>query len=106
MTEESEQIKFPIGTFTNEEFKVTFTFDGKYFVKREDKIRVEGTYVISGDKIVLTDKSGEAACLESDTATGRYKWKYNGKKLIFNKIEDMCEGRIQSLTNEPVIHSE
>jgi hypothetical protein len=103
MAKQSEQLRFPTGVFTNEEFTIIFTDDRKYFFKFNDKILVEGSYILSGDKIVLTDESGTVACTEPDTATGSYEWKYGDEKLFFSKIEDRCEGRISNLTKKPLI---
>ena len=106
MTKPSEQIRFPTGAFTIEELTITFTDDRKYFFKHHDKILVEGSYIISGDKIILTDESGAVACTEPDSATGRYEWKYGDERLIFSKIEDHCEERSSNLTRNPMIRLE
>jgi hypothetical protein len=47
----------------------------------------------------LTDKEGEYAC--NAAATGKYKWKFDGKSLTFNVIEDDCDGRKGGLTSQP-----
>lgn len=94
---------FPIGTFTNDEFALVFTADGKLFVKREDKTLVEAIYKISGDKILITDTGGERACLSPETADGEYEWTFDGAELNFVKTEDLCEGRITSLTTQPLV---
>jgi hypothetical protein len=103
MNKKLKGILFPTGTFTNKEFTVTFTDDRKYLFKDQDRILVEGSYIISGDKIVLTDESGIVACTEPDTSTGQYQWEFDEKQLIMNKIEDLCEGRISNLTEKPWI---
>jgi hypothetical protein len=64
---------FPFGTFTNAEFAVVFTADGKLFVIREDKTIVEAIDKIYGDKILITDTGGERACLSPETALGKYQ---------------------------------
>ena len=106
MTKQSEQFQFPTGVFTNQEFTITFTNNRKYYFKNKNRILVEGSYIISGDKIILTDESGTVACTEPDTTTGRYEWKYGNERLIFSKIEDYCEGRISNLTKRPMIRLE
>jgi hypothetical protein len=106
MTKQSEQLQFPTGAYTNEEFTIVFTDDQRYFFKHKDKILVEGSYFISGDKIILTDESGTVACAEPETATGKYGWKYGDERLVFNKIEDRCEGRTSNLTKKPLIRLE
>ena len=106
MAKQSEQLRFPTGVFTNEEFTIIFTDDRKYFFKFNDKILVEGSYIISGDKIILTDESGTVACTGANTATGKYEWKYGDERLIFSKIEDHCEERISNLTRNPLIRLE
>jgi hypothetical protein len=106
MIKQSEPLRFPTGDFTNGEFTITFTSDQRYFFKHKDTILVEGSYIISDDKIILTDKSGTVACTEPATAVGRYGWKYDNERVIFSKIEDNCEGRISNLTKRPIIRLE
>lgn len=100
-----KQLDFPTGIFTSAEFTIIFTADEQIFVKREDEIMVEGVYKVSDRKIVLTDKRGARACLEPEAATGRYEWSFDGQRLTFVRIEDLCEGRIASLTIAPLVYS-
>ncbi len=78
---------------------MTFNSDGSHSVSENEKVLVKGTYTVTKDQIVLTDKEGEYACKGTDA--GRYKWKYDGKALTFSKLEDDCEGRINGLTGQP-----
>lgn len=93
------QDKFPIGTYIGGSFTLTFNSDGSHSVSGNDKVLVKGTYTVTKDQIVLTDKEGEYAC--KGTEPGRYNWKYDGKALSFSKLEDDCGGRINGLTGQP-----
>jgi hypothetical protein len=72
MPKQSEHIERPIGPVGNLEIPLTLTEDGRYFVKYGEKILAEGTYTISGDKIILTDDWRERCSHRSGTATGEY----------------------------------
>src|SRR5205823_12647910 len=58
------------------------TLDGKskFVLARDGKVRVEGTYRITGDQIEFTDVSGEQATPGADK-TGTYRWRLAGCAL-------------------------
>jgi beta-lactamase regulating signal transducer with metallopeptidase domain len=114
---------FPAGSYrgditrevTKEGFKtsvkdhilVFFTTDGQVvaILKGESKNRLSktelGSYTVDGDEFVITDSEEhktQGACAEP----GRYKWEFNGKALVFTKVEDECEGRVMALTSGPL----
>lgn len=101
LAETLAQDKFLAGTYVGERFAVTFTKDGNYSVSENDKTVVKGTYTVTQDQIIFTDKEGAYACKETDT--GKYKWKYDGKALTFSKVDDVCKGRIKGLTGQPLV---
>jgi len=88
--------KFPKGTYSNGQFAITFQDDGTHTVKEGDNVVVKGTYKITGDQIVLSDKEGQYAC----EGEGKYKWKAEGNALRFEKVEDGCDGRANALTEQ------
>lgn len=83
-------------TVGGDKFSIKYE-DKKVTVSRNGETVVEGAYKVTGDVIEVTDESGPMAC-GGDFKTGKYKWKLDGKKLSFTKIEDGCEGRAGALT--------
>lgn len=92
------QNKFPIGAYVNGMFTITFLADGNHNVSAEGNVLVKGSYVVSGDQLVLTDKEGEYAC--GADQPGKYKWTVEGTSLKFEKVEDACEGRAAALAGQ------
>ncbi|MEZ4507141.1 MAG: hypothetical protein R2848_15145 [Thermomicrobiales bacterium] len=81
--------------------------DGTFEAERTDAgVVIEGTWTTDGDQITFTDESGLLSCgnaaaapiIESDMATGTYKWVRSGKNLTFTQVDDSCPGRIILLT--------
>lgn len=89
------QTKFPTGAYTSGDFTITFNADGTHVVSMNGEMVVKGSFVISDDKIELTDKEGQFAC---EGVKGKYKWKAQEKSLTFEKIEDECDGRAGALS--------
>ena len=92
---------FPKGTFSTklgeEKWSVTFDGKGKYIVRLKGEALVEGVYKATKDQIVFDKEKGKIA----SPGPGKYKWKLDGKKLAFTKIEDESEGRAKALTFGP-----
>ena len=84
---------------------IFFTTDGQVVVileTEEQHSKTElGSYTVEGDELVISDSKehrAQGACAES----GRYKWDYNGKVLVFTKVTDGCEGRAEALAGGPL----
>ncbi|HZS08976.1 MAG TPA: hypothetical protein VFD58_29340 [Blastocatellia bacterium] len=92
---------FKVGTYSvtagDSKFSIKYEDNGKVTVSRNGEVAVEGVYKVTGDTIEVTDEKGPMAC-GGDSKTGKYKWKLEGKKLTFTKIEDGCDGRAGALT--------
>jgi hypothetical protein len=93
---------FPKGTFAGKDpggtvWAVSFDGKGKFTVTRAGKEAVEGTYKVNKDEISFTDDKGPFAG-KGDARTGTYKWKLEGGKLRFTKVNDASEGRSEVLT--------
>lgn len=88
------QSKFPTGKYASGEFVITFSDDGTHTVSTNDKVVVKGSYTVTQDQIVITDKEGDYAC----PSAGKYKWKVDGTSLKFEKVEDDCEGRAGAMS--------
>ncbi len=82
------------------EFPLTLSIgeDGTYSVDmgQDGSIELKGTYTLDGDKLTMQDTSGEAMCDQK----GIYSVKVDGKKMVFTRIEDTCEGRGAEATRE------
>lgn len=71
---------------------------GHVTVKKQGRAVVEGIFLATKTElIVFTDQKGPLAC-KGEEKTGKYKWKLEGKKLSFTKVEDDCQGRIKAMT--------
>jgi hypothetical protein len=93
---------FPTGTYTaskQPDWSIKFAEKGKYAVIRGGKVAVEGTYQATATDLTLTDEKGPAVSKNADEKTGKYKWKLDGGKLKFTKVEDKSTGRELILTS-------
>jgi hypothetical protein len=88
------QKKFPTGRYASGEFEITFNDDQTHTVSADGKVVVKGSYTVTEDQIVITDKEGDFAC----PGAGKYKWKVEGTSLKFEKVEDDCDGRATALS--------
>jgi hypothetical protein len=79
----------------------TFDADGTFRITEKDQVVVTGTYRVSNDRIWISDKEGRYACAQS--GPGEYQWKSESDRLSFVRIDDDCEGRIKSLTSQPLV---
>ena len=77
-------------------WKVTFMESGKLTVNRNGQLAVEATYKVDKDEVAFTDVKGPNA--DPNSGPGKYRWKLDGKKLSFTKIEDKNEGRASVVT--------
>jgi len=88
------QKKFPTGKYASGDFEITFNDDQTHTVSADGKVVVKGSYTVTEDQIVITDKEGDFAC----QGPGKYKWKVEGTSLKFEKVEDECDGRATALS--------
>ena len=91
---------FPAGDFENGGVILSFGGDGAYRVTQNDHAMVSGAYRSKGDRLTLTDVSGQFAC-PSDKAKGTYAWRLDGTALTLTKVDDACEDRSSDLTGHP-----
>ena len=83
-------------------YETTYTKDNRYRVVKDGELAVEGRYTLTEERFVLTDEKGPVSCARiPGWATGTYKWKLDGNKLIFTAVEDKCPGRKVGLTARP-----
>jgi hypothetical protein len=87
--------EFPTGTYASEPFFITFAGGEKVRVWNDEGTIAKGSYMVTKDHLVITDKQGRGACLQAGQETGTYQWKFDvdGKVLKFSKVEDNCERR-------------
>jgi len=91
---------FPTGTYTDEGHKVTIAFDeqGQFRVNESKVTQVTGQYTTKGGQLQITDAQGPWACTKAGEQSGTYAWKYVDSALTFSKVKDLCQARVQSLT--------
>jgi hypothetical protein len=85
------KVPFPIGTFASPvRGGVTqeFSADGTYVVNFPGHNPHTGTYVVSGDEVVMTDDNEICAGVP-----GKYQWAFDGRMLSFTAIDDPCATR-------------
>jgi hypothetical protein len=94
--------EFAKGTYSatagGSKFSIKYEDGGKLTVSRDGEVVVEGVYKVTGDEIEVTDQKGPMSC--GSEHIGKYKWKLDGKKLTFTKVQDECDGRAEALTSQ------
>lgn len=99
----SQTTEFKEGTYAvtagDTRWAVKYESD-KVTLTRNGEAVVVGIYKVTGNELEVTDEGGVMAC-GGGQKTGRYKWKMEGKRLIFEKLEDGCAGRASALTSLP-----
>lgn len=81
--------EFPTGTYTSGIYSVEYRDDGTFTLWHEGEVSTEGTYSVTDDEIQFID----SYCDELDANPGTYKWQYEDGVLSHELIEDLCEGR-------------
>ena len=90
------------GTYTatvkGDEWTLNLDKKGRVTVKNKGRAVVEGAFIaIKTELIVFPDLKERLTC-QNSTKTGTYKWKLDGKKLSFTKIDDDCTDRAMAIT--------
>ena len=91
----SPQPEFPTGVFEFAQLRMTFYPDGTFTVWRiniESFVVEDGKYTIDGNQITIQDEAEDC-----ELAEGIYTWEFDGEKLLFDPIDDPCEGRQSDL---------
>lgn len=71
--------------------------DGKKFLVSRDGAEIAGgSYEASADQVVFRDEKGPFA--DKAAGPGKYRWTFDGKKLLFEKLQDASASRGQVLT--------
>jgi hypothetical protein len=100
---------FPEGTYTYADALEPLSTDrlagrevdfdsGRYVLRGDDIVRIEGSYRVSGDTLVLESAVGPRPC-----PTGEYMWRTEGERLFLDVIEDPCDLRRMDLEAEPLL---
>lgn len=76
--------------------------DGRFSAELNGNFIAEGSYEVTGNKIVVSVNS---VCTNCSCASniGRYYWALNGDQLVFQEIGDSCNGMVLILTTNPLI---
>ncbi len=93
--------ELPKGTFTaspQKDWSIRFDGKGHFTVLRGRTAVVEGSYKASDTELTLTDEKGPFAAKEKDARSGKYRWKYEKRRLTFTAVEDKSRGRELLLT--------
>jgi beta-lactamase class A len=91
----STRREFPIGSYLEGEFIVSFGADGSFIVQNEAVVKARGKYTVEGERIVFLEAGAIAECSEA----GQYTWKLVHDSLKFTRLEDRCRGREYHLTS-------
>ena len=101
---EPASASFPTGEFiANTETVLNFLPDGKCILSYppQDAVILDQSnceYSVDGDLFFIsTGKTNKC-----DPADGTYSWRLDGEQLVFELIEDPCQGRVDSFS-EPLI---
>ena len=89
----SDQANFPTGKFDLAQKRITFLPDGTFtvWILNTETFDVEdGRYSVDGNQISFQD--------EICAGDGKYTWEFDERVLVFDLIEDECEGRSESLS--------
>jgi len=93
---------FPEGTFTatinNDKWSFKCEKD-KFTASRNAVVVVEGTFKVAADVVEFSDEKGPFASI-GDRKSGKYRWKLDGEKLTFTRVEDKSDGRAEVLTGQ------
>jgi hypothetical protein len=73
-------------------YVVTYSANGRYKVLANGKLDAEGRYASTKNYLVITDEKGPGHC-QAERATGVYKWRLDGNKLILEAVDDACKWR-------------
>jgi hypothetical protein len=86
------------------QWRMTLAPDGTYVSTLGEKARIEGTYRVDADRIVLADAAGAGNCsvYGNDHATGAYRYAFEGDLLTLVVEHDECRPRREVLANYPL----
>jgi hypothetical protein len=100
---------FPAGTFVatvagksprflNGPWRLTFAAGGRYTSEHPpNEVVARGRLATSGGTVTFGKETGSVAC----STAGRYRWRFDGRRLRFTAIADACGGRAIVLTGQP-----
>lgn len=90
---------FPAGSYESGGITLKFDGSGNFAALKNGTSVVEGIYKTEGDKLTLTDLSGQIACPKEESGT--YIWRSDKSALTLTKVEDACDERASDLTAHP-----
>ncbi len=87
-----------IGTWVNGGCSLTFESDNTYLrdLNHEGVPAVRGSFMVSGNLIIVTDFDGRHSCINSadgQVVSGSYTYAISGNTLTFNLFHDSCSAR-------------
>ena len=85
-------------TVKGDDWTLNLDKKGRVTVKKKGRAVVEGTFIATKTELIVFPDQKEPLTSNKTTKTGRYKWKLDGKKLSFTKIDDDCTDRAKAIT--------
>jgi len=77
-------------------WEFAWTPSGRFSVRQDGKVQVEGEYALALDQIAIKNETGPLAC--PGPATYRWVVDPTTNALFFGRLADDCDGRVQVLT--------
>jgi len=77
-------------------WEFAWTPSGRFSVRQDGKVQVEGEYALALDQIAIKNETGPLAC--PGPATYRWVVDPTTNSLFFGRLADDCDGRVQVLT--------
>jgi hypothetical protein len=85
-------IAFPNGSYAIGKWLLQLKGDGGYALKA-DGLEENGTFAVTGDQLTL---KGDR-CAKLNNEKGVYRWSYDGQKLSFTALDDLCMDRLKTM---------
>ena len=82
-------------------WEITFAQEGKYSVRRNGLLLIQGEYSVQGDTLRIFNETGVAACTGQPPAS--YHWELTQDSLFLVKALETCPGREIILTTHPLV---
>ena len=78
------------------QFESTYSPEGRFTVRRNGEVLIEGSYALSFDEVTFRNERGPTACSNS----GRCRWTVNTVtgNMFFGRLADDCDARFRYLT--------
>jgi len=93
---------FPYGRLALRGYPMEMSKDGHFRIYSGSTTFVEGTFILAGNKITVTDSGGQYACKGRDMNPGSYYWTVHDEGLYLMLIKDHCTARRTAFLEAPL----